>query len=62
MRVAQAARARGLIVRPLPDGDMIGFAPPLIVTPADIDDIVEITRLAVADVQDMLVTEGVSFA
>jgi L-2,4-diaminobutyrate transaminase len=61
VRVAQAARARGLIVRPLPDGDMIGFAPPLIVTTADIDDIVEIIRLAVADVQDTLVTEGVSF-
>lgn len=58
LRVAQAARARGLIVRPLPDGDMIGFSPPLIVTPTDVDEMVELTRAAVTDVQNALVREG----
>jgi L-2,4-diaminobutyrate transaminase len=45
-RVAQAALARGLIVRPLGINDIIGFAPPLVATRADIDEIVGITRQA----------------
>ena len=61
-RVAQAARARGLIVRPLPDGDMIGFSPPLIVTPTEVDEIVKLTGAAVTDVQNALVREGVRLA
>jgi L-2,4-diaminobutyrate transaminase len=39
-KLAQACRDEGLIVRPLPDGDMLGFSPPLTVTAADIDEIV----------------------
>jgi L-2,4-diaminobutyrate transaminase len=62
VRVAQAARARGLIVRPLPDGDMIGFAPPLIITAAEVDQVVELARLAVADIADGLARDGVRLA
>ena len=39
--LAAACRQEGVIVRPLPHGDILGFSPPLIVTKADIDDIVE---------------------
>jgi L-2,4-diaminobutyrate transaminase len=42
-RVAAAAYERGLIARALPQGDILGFSPPLIVTKADIDEIVATT-------------------
>jgi L-2,4-diaminobutyrate transaminase len=45
-RVAQAARARGLIVRALGINDIVGFAPPLIATSSDVDQIIAITREA----------------
>ncbi|MBL8669593.1 MAG: aminotransferase class III-fold pyridoxal phosphate-dependent enzyme [Alphaproteobacteria bacterium] len=57
-RLAAACRANGLILRPLPDGDMLGFSPPLIVTHADVDEIVERCRAAVAGEVDKLVREG----
>ena len=38
-RIAAACIEEGVIVRALPHGDIIGFAPPLIVTRDDIDDI-----------------------
>jgi L-2,4-diaminobutyrate transaminase len=46
-----------LIVRAMPHGETIGFAPPLIVTPGDIDEIVEIVDKAVREVMDGLVRE-----
>lgn len=39
-RLAAACRNEGVIVRPLPHGDIIGFSPPLIVTEQEIDEIV----------------------
>ncbi len=57
-RLALACRERGLIVRPLPEGDMLGFSPPLIIRPEEVDEIVEICRKAVEDVADALVREG----
>jgi L-2,4-diaminobutyrate transaminase len=57
VRLAAACRAEGVIVRPLPDGDMLGFSPPLIVTPADVDEIVARCRRAVDRVVDELVRE-----
>jgi L-2,4-diaminobutyrate transaminase len=39
-RLATACRHEGVIVRPLPHGDILGFSPPLIVTEQDIDEIV----------------------
>jgi L-2,4-diaminobutyrate transaminase len=53
-RVAAAALERGLIVRALPDGDIIGFAPPLVTTTADVDDIVAIVLCAVDEIADAI--------
>ncbi len=57
-QVAAACLNHGLIARAMPHGDILGFAPPLVVTREDIDDIVERTRLAVDSVADKLVREG----
>ncbi|MGI9333245.1 MAG: aminotransferase [Gammaproteobacteria bacterium] len=57
-RLAVACRDNGLIVRPLPAGDMLGYSPPLIVEPRDIDEIVERTRRAVDRVAGELMREG----
>jgi L-2,4-diaminobutyrate transaminase len=51
-QLAAACLNRGLICRAMPHGDILGFAPPLIVTPADVDGIVDITRAAVREVLD----------
>jgi L-2,4-diaminobutyrate transaminase len=53
-RVAKAARDRGLIVRAMPHGDILGFAPALVATRADIDQIVDIAEHAVRQVIDEL--------
>ena len=37
-RLAGACRDEGPILRPLTDGDMLGFSPPLIVTEADVEE------------------------
>ncbi|WP_404710286.1 aminotransferase [Sphingomonas sp. MMS24-J13] len=57
-RLSAAARARGLITRAMPHGDILGFAPPLVLTSAEADRIVEITADAVRDVADQLAREG----
>ncbi|WP_050399840.1 aminotransferase [Bradyrhizobium embrapense] len=57
-RVSKAARDRGLIARPMPHGDILGFAPPLIVTKSDVDEIVAIAEAAVRAVMDELVRSG----
>jgi L-2,4-diaminobutyrate transaminase len=57
-RVAKAARDRGLIVRAMPHGDILGFAPPLVITKAEIDEMVSIADAAVRSVMDQLVHEG----
>lgn len=57
-RLAAACREEGLIVRPLPDGDMVGYSPPLIVTRDDVDEIVARTERAVRRTADSLVAEG----
>ena len=41
---------RGVIARAMPQGDMIGFAPPLCLSHEEADRIVEATRHAVSDV------------
>jgi len=45
--VAAACLERGMIARPMPHGDIVGFAPPLVLTRAEADRIVEITKAAV---------------
>ena len=57
-RVAAACLEQGLIARAMPHGDILGFAPPLIVNPADIDQIIELTGKSVARVTGELVRNG----
>ncbi len=40
---------RGVIARAMPQGDILGFAPPLCLTEAEADQIVEATREAVRE-------------
>ncbi|SMF56714.1 L-2,4-diaminobutyrate transaminase [Tistlia consotensis] len=49
-KVAAATLARGVIARAMPQGDILGFAPPLCLTRAEADSIVEATRGAVEEV------------
>ena len=57
-RISIAARQLGLIARAMPQGDMLGFAPPLIMSRDDVDDMVAIAARAVAKVTDELTREG----
>lgn len=49
-RVSAAAMQRGLIARAMPHGDILGFAPPLVATRADVDEIVRLARGAVDEI------------
>ena len=49
-RLAAACMEHGVIVRAMPFGDVLGFAPPLIVTAADVHEIVDKVAAAVNDV------------
>ncbi len=51
-RVSKAARDRGLIARAMPHGDILGFAPPLITTRAEVDEIIDLAEKAVRQVMD----------
>jgi len=55
-RIFENARARGLLARPM--GHLIVLSPPLIITTAQIDRLVEILREAVIATMDELVREG----
>lgn len=57
-RIAAACLAEGLIARAMPHGDILGFAPPLVVNEAEVDEIVRRARRAVDSVTDALVREG----
>ncbi len=57
-RIAAACNQRGLIARAMPNGDILGFAPPLTVSREQIDDIVDRTKQAVDAVTDELSREG----
>ncbi len=57
-RVSAACRENGLIARAMPHGDILGFAPPLVITREEVDDVVERARRAVDSVTDALVREG----
>jgi len=50
----------GLITRALPNGDALGFSPPLIVSKDEIDQIVQILERAIQEVSDELTRENVS--
>ncbi len=49
-RIAAAAAEHGLIARAMPQGDILGFAPPLCLTEAEADEIVGLTKAAVDQV------------
>lgn len=57
-RISKAARSRGLIARAMPHGDILGFAPPLVTTREEIDEIVTIAESAIRSVMDELVKAG----
>ncbi|MGO4676739.1 aspartate aminotransferase family protein [Bosea sp. 2YAB26] len=49
-RIAAALLEQGVIARAMPQGDILGFAPPLCLTRQEVDQIVDATRRAVAAV------------
>jgi L-2,4-diaminobutyrate transaminase len=49
-KVSAACLERGMIARAMPHGDILGFAPPLILTREDADLIVDITKGAIDQV------------
>ena len=57
-RISQAARDRGLIARAMPHGDILGFAPPLVMTESEIDEMVDIAKAAVQGVLEDLDAQG----
>ena len=46
-QVAAAAAKRGLIARAMPQGDILGFAPPLSISPAEVEEVVALAKEAV---------------
>ncbi|WP_407185348.1 aminotransferase [Bradyrhizobium centrosematis] len=57
-RISKAARDRGLIARAMPHGDILGFAPPLIVSEAEIDEMIDLAYRATKQVMDELAKES----
>ncbi len=57
-RASAHARARGLIARAMPHGQILGFAPPFIITRNDVDFIADTTRQALDSTLMDLRTEG----
>lgn len=53
-RISKAARDHGLIARAMPHGDILGFAPPLVVSEGEIDEIVDLAYRATKQVMDEL--------
>ncbi len=57
-RISTLAREKGLITRAMPQSDAIGFAPPLILSRGEADQIVEIAAASTRQVIDELTREG----
>lgn len=53
-RISQAARDRGLIARAMPHGDILGFAPPLVMSIKEVDEVVAIAAEATRFVMNQL--------
>ena len=53
-RISATARERGVIARAMPHGDILGFAPPLVLTKAEAEEIVDAVAAAVRTVADGL--------
>jgi len=61
-RISAAAFEENMIARAMPHGDILGFAPPLVLTRAEADDVVARTKRAVDRVRDELTREGITIA
>ena len=59
VRVAQRAAEEGVIIRAMPHSDTLGFAPPLIIRPDDVDDMVQRVKRGFDRAIDELTREGV---
>ncbi|ESZ53663.1 aspartate aminotransferase family protein [Mesorhizobium sp. L103C131B0] len=59
-RISKAARERGLIARAMPHGDILGFAPALVTTKAEVEEIIAIAESAVRSVMDDLTRDGLN--
>jgi L-2,4-diaminobutyrate transaminase len=46
-RISAAALQEGLIARAMPHGDILGFSPPLVITRAEVDLLIERAKRAV---------------
>ncbi len=57
-RVSMAALAEGMIARAMPHGDILGFSPPLIISEADVDLVIDKARKAVDKVTDELTRDN----
>jgi L-2,4-diaminobutyrate transaminase len=49
-QISTAMANRDVIARAMPQGDIIGFAPPLCITPDEVDQVVAVAKEAVAEV------------
>jgi L-2,4-diaminobutyrate transaminase len=58
-RVSNAARERGVITRAMPQSEAVGFAPPLVLTRKDAEEIVDIVASAARQVVEELAKETV---
>ncbi|MDP6655947.1 MAG: hypothetical protein QGH79_07880 [SAR324 cluster bacterium] len=56
-KVSAACLEQNLIARAMPNGDILGFAPPLSITRTEVDNIVMRTTKALNSVADLLTKE-----
>jgi L-2,4-diaminobutyrate transaminase len=56
-RLSAAARRLGLVTRAMPHGDILGYAPPLVLTTSEADEIITMTKAAIDEVFDELTRE-----
>jgi L-2,4-diaminobutyrate transaminase len=59
-RISKRAREKGLITRAMPQSEALGFAPPLVLTRNEADQVVEIAAQSTREVLDELAREGIS--
>jgi L-2,4-diaminobutyrate transaminase len=57
-RLAGLCLEKGLIARAMPGGDILGFAPPLVITESEADELVDTTLQAIDELADALTKDG----
>ena len=57
-RLSGLCLEKGLIARAMPGGDILGFAPPLVMTDSEADELVEITLQAIDELANALTRDG----